>query len=324
MAEQVYIGGKITLPGMYARVSMPAYHAADICDGPSISSSGLRKIIKTSEKHFWATSPLNPQRQEEDDDKKRHFVLGRAVHHLVLGEPFFSKLFIEQPAEYEGRDAKSKKTVWKKWNNGAEKCQEWNAIQRKHGKTWLTPDEINRVRGMMLALGREPLIHQGILNGAIERSLFWKDKETGIWIKVRPDTIPFDSDDSIDVKITRSTDWLDCQNAIGIGRSGYGYIQQGALIAEGWRKVFGRELNSFTLVFIEHEYPHDIRVMGLEKEDLDRGHDLNRLALSRLWRSLKNQEWPGRAGVQHDAQSLALSDQERKRIDLIIKHGAMN
>lgn len=321
MKELVYIGGKITEPGIYSRVPMSRYHAADICDGPSISSSGLRKIIKTSMKHFWATTALNPRRQEEDDDKKRHFVLGRAVHHLTLGEPFFTKLFIEQPAQYLGTDAK-KKEMWKAWNNSAQKCKDWNAEQRQHGRTWLTPDEINRVRGMMLALGREPLIQQGILNGAIERSMFWKDKETGIWIKVRPDSVPRDSDDAVDLKITRSTDWLDCQSVIGIGRGGYGYIQQGALIAEGWEKVFGRELNSFTLAFIEHENPHDVRIVGLEKEDLKRGRDLNRRALNMLWRSLKNQEWPGRAGVQHDAQSLALSPRERERIDDIIKHGA--
>ena len=318
-----YIGGKITEPGIYARVNMSAYHRADICDGPSVSSSGLRTVIRKSLKHFWATSALNPQRHDSHDEDKRHFIMGRAVHHLVLGEPFFTKLFVEQPDQYEGVDAK-KKPTWKPWNNNAQKCQDWNAEQRRLGRTPLKPDEVERVRGMMLALGREPLIRQGILNGAIERSLFWKDKESGIWLKARPDTIPNDSDDIVDLKATRSTDWLDCQSAIGVGRGGYGYIQQGALVAEGWRQIFGREINSFTLVFIEHEYPHDIRVMEIEKEDLKRGHDLNRLALNMIWRGLKNQEWPGRAGVQHDAQSLGLSDRERERVDAIIKHGSIN
>lgn len=315
MTHIPYIGGKITVPGIYSRVPMSRYHSADICDGPSISSSGLRKIIKESPKHFWAVSPLNPRSHGGgDDDKKRHLVLGRAVHHLTLGEPAFAKLFVERPDEIGGKKPLVTNAGWKKWY----------AEQREAGRTYLTSDEIERVRGMMLALGREPLIRQGILSGAIERSLFWQDKESGIWIKIRPDCMPEGSDDVVDLKITKSTDWIDCQNAIGIGRSGYGYIQQGALIAEGWRKIFGREINSFTLVFLEHQYPHDIRIMEIEKEDLARGHELNRLALARLWRSLKNQEWPGRAGVQHDAQSLGLSDRERERIDFIIKNGTVN
>ena len=322
MTDTPYIGGKITAAGCFSRVPMSVYHRGDICDGPSVSSTGLRKIIKDSLKHFWCTSAMNPHRVGEDEKEKRHFIMGRAVHHLVLGEAAFSKLFVEQPAEYQHTERG--KTSWRAWNNNAGKCKEWNAEQAKFGKTPLTPAELVRIRGMMLALGKEPLILQGILNGAIERSLFWQDKRTRIWLKARPDTIPKDSDDVVDLKITKSTAWLDIQEAIGIGRRGYGYVQQGALVAEGWRRIYGRELNSFSLCFIEHEEPHDVRVVTLEPEDLKRGCDLNERALDLLWRALKNQEWPGRAGVQRDAHSLALSDRERERIDDIIKNGVMN
>lgn len=312
-----YIGGRIETPGMYSRLSLAKYHSADICVGPSISSSGLRAIVSKSLKHFYASSPLNPQRRE-DDAEKRHFILGRAVHHLVLGEASFTKLFVERPAEYDSGKG------FKAWNNNATVCQRWNEEQRRLGKTPLKPDEIERIRGMMMALAREPFVIHGNLNGMIERSFFWQDKRTRIWLKSRPDVVPWDSDDANDIKITRSTDYIECQRAIGIGKSGYGYIQQGALVAEAWRKVLGREMNSFNLVFIEHEYPHDIRVMEIEKEDLKRGHDLNEYALDRLWKALKNQEWPGRAGIATHVQSLGLSDRDREYVDNIIKLGAIN
>ena len=312
-----FIGSRIVQPGMYSRVPMRRYHSADICDGPSVSSSGLRTIVGKSLKHFYARSALNPQRRE-DATEKRHFILGRAVHHLVLGEASFTKLFVEQPAEYDSGKG------WKPWSNHANICKRWNEEQRRRGKTPLKPDEIERIRAMMLSLAQEPFVTNGNLNGAIERSFFWQDRRTRIWLKARPDVVPWDSNDANDLKITRSTDFLDCQAAIGIGRRGYGYIQQGALIAEAWRRVLGREMNAFTLVFIEHEYPHDVRVMEIEKEDLKRGHDLNEYALDRLWKALKNQEWPGRAGIATHVQSLGLSDRDREYVDNIIKLGAIN
>lgn len=316
-----YQGGHIIEPGFFSHVSMARYHSADICPGPSVSSTGLRKIIKDSLKHFWNESPMNPRRQAEDEKEKRHFVMGRALHLLALGEAGFTKLFCEQPDTYIATKGKDKGKE-KAWNANADACKDWAAERRAEGRTPLTPAEIKDIRGMMLALAKEPLVLNGLLNGAIERSGFWKDKRTGIWLKVRPDMIPQDSDDVVDAKISKSTAFEDLQRAIS--PDGYGYIQQGALVAEAWRCIFGRELNSFSLCFIEHKPPYDVRIVTLEPEDLKRGRDLNEVALGMLWKALKNQEWPGRAGVQRDAHTLALSQRQRERIDNILKNGVMN
>ena len=36
-------GNQITTPGMYSGIPLDSYHRGDICDGASVSSSGLRK-----------------------------------------------------------------------------------------------------------------------------------------------------------------------------------------------------------------------------------------------------------------------------------------
>lgn len=313
MTDIAYTGGKITEPGIYSRVPMLRYHAADICDGPSISSSGLRKIIHKSEAHYWCDSPLNPHRIGTDDDKEA-FVLGRAVHHLILGEPYFTKLFVEQPDEYDSGKG------WKAWHNGADKCKRWKAEQGRQGLTILTHQQIDNIRGMALALGQNPLVRAGILNGKIERSMFWKNKESGIWLKARPDAIPNDSLDFADLKITTSTRFEDLVATIGK----FSYYQQGALIGEACRRVMGKEMASFSLVFVEHKPPYTTRVVQIDPEDLKRGADLNKQAIARFWRCLKNGEWPGPGGVQHDAQSISLSTRVRENVDTIIKHGAVN
>jgi hypothetical protein len=319
MAHIPYIGGKITEPGIYARVPMVRYHDADICDGPSISSSGLRKIIHKSEAHYWCDSPLNPNRVGTDDEKE-HFILGRAVHHLILGEPFFAKLFVIQPDMYDSGKEEKGKQRWRPWFNGAGKCKEWNAEQARAGKTILTADQVDHIRGMALSLGQNPLVRAGILNGAIERSMFWKDKESGIWLKARPDAIPNDSLDFSDLKTTTSVRYEDLVSTI----AKFAYYQQGALIGEGCRRLLGQEMNSFSLVFVESKPPYATRVVQLDPDDLKRGHELNRQALARFWRCLRNQEWPGPGGVQHDAQSISLSQRARENLDAIVQHGSIS
>ena len=88
--------GKITTPGIYD-LPIEVYHS-DVTDGPSISSSGLRMIEDKSPLHYWDTSPLNPDREPQQD--KPYFSLGRAVHTLILGEDGFATNYAVRPEEF--------------------------------------------------------------------------------------------------------------------------------------------------------------------------------------------------------------------------------
>jgi hypothetical protein len=167
-------GQRITAPGVYAGIPLDDYHRGDICDGPSLSSSGLRTLWKSSPEHFWDASPLNPKRAEPED--KKQFVIGRAAHHLVCGEVGFSDHYIIRPEKApDGRD----------WHGSNKSCIKWLADQKAAGLTVLTPDDAESVRGMAVALGRNKMMQNGILSGLVERSMFWRDKKTGVWLKAR-------------------------------------------------------------------------------------------------------------------------------------------
>src|SRR4030095_11925118 len=112
-------------------------------------------------------------------------ILGSAVHHLILRQGSFEKLFCVQPAEYP-----DEKGALKKWTYAATYCKTWRDIQTSEGRAILTQDNIAAIRGMANTLSRHPIVKAGALNGLIERSLFWKDKATGLWVKSRPDAIP--------------------------------------------------------------------------------------------------------------------------------------
>jgi hypothetical protein len=291
-------GEMITANGVYD-LSMADYHGQP-CDGPSISSSGLRTIWSQSPAHYYEESSLNPAPKEPED--RPHFSLGRAAHHLLLqGRKGFDAEFVVRPEK------------WKDWRTDAAK--EWRADMIAAGMTIITDAELANIAGMARSLSAHPLVKAGILDGAVERSLLWRDPETGMWCKSRPDAIPNTSGDVADLKtcVSVSTDAL--RRSLG----DYGYHQQGALVGEAFHHVLGREMQTFTLVWVEKEAPWCVRVTTITPEDLIRGAMQNAAALRMFADCVASGEWPGPGGAQHDGEYLPIGDWAAKSIDARIE-----
>lgn len=280
---------KIEKTGVYS-ISMEAYHGQP-CDGPSVSSSGLRTIFTKSPAHFWVGSSINPDFVPQDDTEA--FTFGRAAHHLLLGEDDFSTLFIVRPVEIDGEP----------WQGNRKACRAWVSHQQMAGRTVLKPDEIKQIRGMARSLAVHPLIQAGILNGEIEKSLFWKDKETGIWLKARPDAIPNSSGDFADLK-TSSDIGFKLDRSVNT----YRYDMQAALTKWGCKEVLGIDMTDFSFVFVEKEPPHCVDVLVLDPEDIQRAELDLRASLRTLAYCLKTNDWFGPSGTQRDARYVSIGD----------------
>lgn len=288
---------KIGNPGIYDAIPMSEYHG-DLCVGPSISSSGLRTLFTESPAHYFDKSYLNPDREDEED--KEAFVLGRAAHHLLLGEDDFSTQFTVRPEKVDGEPWHSNKTI----------CKAWLKAQEKAGRTVLTSGQIEAIRGMARSLAKHPLIESGILNGKIEKSLVWKDRETGIWLKARPDAIPNDSGDVCDLKTTASIGF-DLDNSASKLR----YDMQAALTKWAFKQVLGLELSSFSFAFVLKKRPHCCDVLTLHGEDIEQAEKDLRVALRVFARCVETGDWFGPAGTQSDARFLAFSSRVRENAE---------
>jgi len=287
-------GKPISTKGAFTGIPMLAYHG-QLTVGPSISSSGLRTIFTQSPAHYFDTSYLNPERADEDD--KEAFILGRAAHHLLLGEDDFSTLFVMRPDELDGAP----------WHGNRKVCKTWLHDQALAGRTVLTPAQIESIRGMARALAKHDLIQQGILNGQIETSLVWKDKETGIWLKSRPDAIPSDSGDVADLK-TSVNYGFDLDNSAAKLR----YDIQAALTKWGLRECLGIEMQSFSLVFALKKRPYCVDVLTFHNEDIEQAEKDLRVALRVFARCVETNNWFGPSGSQNDARYLAFSQRVRE------------
>jgi hypothetical protein len=282
----------IDRPGIH-RVPIDTYHS-QCCVGPSISSSGLRTLFLKSPAHYWCESDLNPKREEPGE--KSAFTLGRAAHHLLLGEDAFSTLFIVRPERFDS------------WRTDASKA--WRAEQEAAGRTVLLPTQIEVIRGMARSLAAHPLVAAGILNGEIEQSIAWQDRATGVWLKVRPDAIPNDSGDFADLK-TSADSGEDLDRAV----SAYRYDVQAALVKWAAREVLKREMTSFSFVFVEKTPPYCVDVLTLDPADVELAEKDLRVALDTFAWCLEHDNWFGPSGTQSDARYVHISDRAKERAE---------
>lgn len=296
-------GAPITVPGWYDRVPISVYHSARITSEPSVSSSGLRKLWQKSPKHFYAEWPYNPGYDAEvDSEESEAFTIGRAAHHLFLGEDAFSLQFIERPAKIVSR-----KDGLVPWNGNRTEAIAFMAQQTAVGRTVLTPNNVKAIKGMAKSLSEEPLAID-LLQGPVEQTLIARDPETGIWLKGRPDVIPTADGTFADLKTTPSVLDIDLKMTL----KKFGYNQQGALLWEIC-ELLGLPFDGFALVFIEKKYPYCARVVELTDDDLGRGRLQNRAMIRQLKKCIDGRIWPGPG--KSDAEYFSIPKQEAEFID---------
>lgn len=301
--EQVYRGGQIDKKGVYAGVDIERYHHdPDLFDGFSISSSGVRAVLRRPLEYWW-TSPYNPNREEPESKAALDF--GKAAHMLLLGEDGFAERYALRPKQYE-----DDKGAWKPWNANANACKEWLARTAEAGKTVITETEIGHIRHMAAALQSKEAVRLGILNGRIERSLF--TNRDGIWLKSRPDVIPNASGDFVDLKTAASVDDESLSRAI----YAHGYHIQAGFTRMVVRDVLGADaFTSFTFAFVEKQPPYDVRIMQLKDSDIDLGERQAMRGLAILAECIEHGRWPGFDGFDCDISFVEMPAWARTRID---------
>lgn len=292
-------GQKISEPGVYD-MPMGWYHD-DCCVGPSISSSGLRTIWQKSPLHYWYDSYMNPDRDEEDDEKVEAEALrmGRAAHALLLEPHLFGQMFTTRPP------------IFADWRT--QKARQWRAEQQLEGKTVLDPAEFQRVHLIAKALKSHELYQQGILEGDIERSIVWQDKKTGVWLKARPDAIPSGSNIFADLKTVR--DGRAQQLARHVFQ--YGYDMQMALGGVGMWEVLRRKVEEFVLVAVESKKPFAVRIAPIAHEEIVPALLMLRWSINKFAECLRTGEWPSFS--EDDNSYIRRSEFERKRIEALLE-----
>ncbi len=242
-------------PGLYDHVSSAVYHGQPT-EGASISSSGLRTILLDCPAKYWATSPLNPDREPDEESAALNF--GRAAHCLMLGEPTFAEEFVVSPYD----DFRTKEA--REWRDGQE-------------RTIVRAEQMPQIEAMAKAVRASPSAARAFQNGRPEVSLFWQDEATGIMLKARPDWLP---DDPVtgytqEYKTARSA----APRLIASQAFQLGYDMQAALCLDGIAAVTGKKPLGIAHVVQEKEPPYIAQLYLFGPDQIEIGRRRYRKAL---------------------------------------------
>ncbi|WP_170759942.1 PD-(D/E)XK nuclease-like domain-containing protein [Ruegeria lacuscaerulensis] len=294
-------GQQVTEPGAY-RMSMNWYHSQEVCPGPSVSSTGIRKAALESPHAFWKTFYGNPNRYPKKEDSDS-LILGKAAHSLVLGDEVFDEHFIYVPKDAPKRPTKTQIANFErdgKWSDAAlEGGEYWTEFEKKAaGRLMLKEEQVQKIFWMAENLNANPLAVEILKSDPklIEVSMIWQDDITGLWLKSRVDCIPTNGYDFGDLK-TFAPKSKNLRLSAIRAITDHGYPLQMALGLMGSEHVFGMSAQKCGLVMCQTAEPYDVIPAIVEADTLYWARVLIRDGLNKIKHGMDTGDWPG-AGAE--------------------------
>jgi hypothetical protein len=255
--------------GSFLNISNEEYHG----NKDYLSRSSLKDYDRNPY-YYWAMH-LNPDRPERKATPQMDF--GSAFH-LFICEP--EKFDLECAVEPEKKvlkyDGEEEYRAYKL------ECEEL----ARSGKLILSSAEFETLKEMKAALTRDSRI-EGLIEGAeVEKSFFWQDKETGLYLKSRPDLLHTNM--IVDVKTCADAS----PRAFSAAIADYWYHVQAAMVQDAVLATEGRMIESFIFVGCEKKYPFNTCVYLLEEDSIKKGREKYKEILPLLKHSLEHNDWP--------------------------------
>lgn len=271
----------ITWPSKVLGLSNEAYHAH-----PSISSSAINTALR-SPLHYHAQYVARAVERTESASMR----LGTMVHTAVLEPDEWSARYIVAPDV--DRRTKAGKEAWAQF------------LAEAKGYEVITNEEAAKAHAMAAVVlehpAAGPLLRGDFVEPEREASYFWRDAETGLECRCRPDS--FDGEIIVDLKTTKDASpsffWRDDEGRLherhgGFARSvaNYGYHVQAAWYRRGVEAVTGR-MPRHVIVAVETTAPYAVAVYELDALALEEGERLCQRAITTIAECQRVGRWPG-------------------------------
>lgn len=243
-------------------ISNEDYHA----DKSIISSSALKEILRSPEhyRHY-------ADHQKEETDAMAY---GTAIHTIVLEPDEFTNRYVLLPEFSAKRTTKAGK-------------EEYEVFMAQHeGKLPLAQAEWDALHQIREKVMTHKMAAALIKRGESEASIYWTDKETGLRLKIRPDSQS--SYGILDVKSTVDAS----SQAFSRVCVNLKYDLQAAMYVDGMRELTGDTLE-FCFLAIEKTAPFGVKLYSVPPEMMESGIRKYRMALDLMKQCLESRSWPG-------------------------------
>ena len=228
-------------PGIYFGMPEETYHSIHAC-----SASGIKKM-STSSMDYWATSPLNPEREDDNETVAR--TMGRAYHCRICegADAFLARYAValdkddfgddlcvtvkDLRAAIEAAEGKPKGTakdgLIEQLLDFNPNAMIWDRLVAAHeeenaGKTMISAKLYRRIEIANAMIEGDPQLKTAFAGGHAEVSIFWYDPATGAAMKARLDYLKMNH--LVDLKSFSNMQGKPVQRAIDMAISNYKYF----------------------------------------------------------------------------------------------------
>jgi hypothetical protein len=231
----------------------------------------INQILLAPKKCWHASSRLNPDWEEPDDDGK--FTIGTVTHIIHLE----SHLLAEKVVVVDADSWRSKE------------AKDTRADAKANGMTAILKHQMDAIHEARAAFQENSFVKAAFENGKTEQSLFWLHPTLKIWCRARPDFISNALTHMNDHKATADA------NPEGFGRhaDNMKYYRRAAWYLEGAEIVFGKPFDHYWFVNQETKAPYLTSVVELDESALEAGRLENERAARIFVRCLEKNDWPG-------------------------------
>ena len=248
-----------------------------------ISSSDLKRMMKSMAS--WKYYHDNP-----DDNDTEALQFGRAYHKLMLEPDDFDNEFVVSP-KFDRR-TKEGKAAYEEF------------LKSSEGKEVINEETYQKLLEMQIALYNTPFVKL-LIKGEHEKSIFWKDEQTGITLKCRPDSFGRIKDQyiAIDLKTTKDaeTDHF-MRDALKLG-----YDLQAYHYCDGLEHEYKKP---FKFIFIAQEKtaPYLVNVLEADEYFMKNGKELRDSLLEKYKMCCETDTWPGYMDENGGINSLTIPE----------------
>ena len=255
-------GMEIKKPCIVRGMPSEVYHSM-----PALSNSGLKTLLDCPAKYYYKYLS-----GEYEYKEKPSFKIGKAAHmYLLEGRKEFEKVYWHNPYSEFKKDELVKKLQELGYDDSIKKFLVTDLMEMLLDKEGIEPKAIHLTKSelnQVVCMTRNALNDKRAKNalsqkGEPELSIFWQDEKTGVWLKCRPDFLPYDCNIVPDYKTAESVRPEEFYKSF----IKYGYYIQAAMYRMGIKAVTGVDVDSFFFIAQEKEPPYITQFYNPRQED---------------------------------------------------------
>lgn len=195
---------------------------------------------------------------------------GRAAHTFILEQDEFVKNYAIFDDSMDMRLKASK-----------ELKKEFDAEAKKNKKEVIKKSDFSRIQYMFMNIANYPNAGKLLGGGEAEVSYFFRQKEFGLDLKVRPDYINHEEKYIVDLKTSRDASHAAFSRDF---KWNFNYDLSAAMYLDGLKHCTGEDYDYYFVV-VEKEEPHSVAAYKLGEESYQLGRNKYRKAMEKIVQS---------------------------------------